>query len=317
MRAMVLCAGLGTRLRPITDRWPKPGVPFFDGPLLRLGLETLERAGVTELGINTHHLAVEMERIAAAECDRLGWPLTVSHEAEIQGTGGGIRGLRNFLSSGDSLVLNGDVLFTFDAKAAVEAHRARKADATMVLLPMPKEEAYNAVELDAQGSVRRIAGKGPGGGGLTPWHFSGAHVLSPRVFDFIAARGPEGILDAYLRMIDAGLSVIGHRVLDPGVYWSDLGTPERYLKSVQDVLFGQAPGTPWKATIAMPAHVRAAGPVWLAPDCVLGEGVRLGAAVAIGAKAKIGAGAQLNRSVVLDGAEVPAGVLIEDRLIGP
>ena len=89
MKAMILCAGLGTRLRPLTTRWPKPAIPLLGGPLFRYSLATLQRAGITKVGLNTHHLPEVMEATARAELP----DLAVSHETgEIQGTGGGIRG---------------------------------------------------------------------------------------------------------------------------------------------------------------------------------------------------------------------------------
>ena len=128
MKAMVLCAGLGTRLRPLTNRWPKPAMPLLAGPLFRYSLATLTRAGVTSVGINTHHLPEVMEATARREID----PLVVAHEArEIQGTGGGIRGLKDFLRDGDFVVLNGDVLFSVDLKPVIEAHQASGAAATI------------------------------------------------------------------------------------------------------------------------------------------------------------------------------------------
>lgn len=333
MKAMVLCAGLGTRLRPLTNRWPKPAMPLLAGPLFRYSLATLTRAGVTQVGINTHHLPEVMEKVARAELD----PLVVAHEAgEIQGTGGGIRGLKDFLRDDDFIVLNGDVLFSVDLKAVIEAHKASGAAATMVLLPMPEGERYNAVELDGSQSVRRIAGKGPGGGRLTNWHFTGVHVMTPRVFDFMAASGPEDInRDVYVRMMEKGLTIRGHVLQSKDVYWSDMGTPQRYAATHQQLLFGQVPLEPFgergpfagmvrgegnfwvHPTAKLDADVKVAGPAFFGENCVVEAGVRIGAGVSVGRGAKVGRGARLNRVAVLDGATVPAGAQLMDQLVGP
>ncbi len=336
MKAMILCAGLGTRLRPVTSLWPKPAIPLLGQPLFRYALATLHKAGILEIGINTHHLPKLMREVATAECARLGMALHVVDEAgQIQGTGGGIRGLASFLGDSDFVVMNGDVLFALDLRPVIEAHRASKAAATMVLLPMPANEKYNAVELEPQTHrVRRIAGLGPGGEALVPWHFSGVHVMTPAVFDFMAPTGAEDInRDVYARMMHAGLTVQGHP-LQGEVYWSDLGTPSRYAAAHQALLFGQVPMAPFgaaspfsevtKAGANFFAHssavlrdVRVAGPAWFGAECELGAGVRIGAAVSVGSRAKIGAGGMLNRVAVLDGAEVSSGALIEDALIMP
>lgn len=333
MRAMVLCAGLGTRLRPITHVFPKPAVPLLGAPLLRYALATLRAAGIREVGINTHHLPGVMEEVARAECGRAGLALTVSREeGEIQGTGGGIRGLNDFLRGGDFAVLNGDVLFALDLAPVLEAHRNSGAAATMVLLPMPAGERFNPVEVDAAGAVRRIAGQGPGGPRLTPWHFSGVHVMTSAVFGFMAATGPEDInRDVYVKMIGSGLTVRAHVLEDRAAYWSDLGTPARYAATHQHLLFGQAPmerfgaanpftlprgaGNYWAHPSAQLQDVKVSGPAWFGEGVALGRGVRIGAAVSVGPFARVGDGAQLNRVAVLDGAQVPGGRLFEDAIV--
>jgi mannose-1-phosphate guanylyltransferase len=333
MKAMVLCAGLGTRLRPVTHVWPKPAVPLLGAPLFRYSLAVLARAGITEVGINTHHLPSVMEETARAESARARLSLVVSREVgEIQGTGGGIRGLRAFLDDGDFVVLNGDVLFAVDLAPVLEAHRQSGAAATMVLLPMPEGEKFNPVEVDDAGAVRRIAGLGPGGERLSSWHFSGAHVMTPAVFDFMAEAGPLDILrDVYLPMMRRGLTVRGQVVTDRRAYWSDLGSPPRYAATHQHLLFGQVPterfgaaspflgprasGNFWAHPSAHLGDARISGPAWFGEGCDLAPGVRIGAAVSVGPGARVEAGAMLNRVAVLDGARVPKGLLVEDAMV--
>ncbi|MBS1153478.1 MAG: Mannose-phosphate guanylyltransferase [Myxococcaceae bacterium] len=336
VKAMVLCAGLGTRLRPLTLRWPKPAMPLLGQPLLRYALATLKRGGVTAVGINTHHLPEVMEATAQAECARAGLPLSVSREeGEIQGTGGGIRGLRDFLRDDTFVVLNGDVLFGCDLAGILAAHQASGADATMVLGPLPEGEKYNPVELDFSHRVRRIAGHGPGGDRLTAWHFTGAHVMSPAVFDFMSASGAEDINHhVYPRMLAKGLTIHGHRIDPFAHYWSDLGTPARYFAAHRDLLFGQVglgpfagaspfedtprgAGNWWAHPTAQLSNLRAAGPAWFGKGCVLEEGVTAGSGTSVGPGAHVGQGAMLNRTVVLDGAEVEGGQLYEDCLLAP
>ena len=336
MRAMVLCAGRGDRLRPLTLRWPKPALPLLGAPLLRYALGLLARAGLHEVVVNTHHLAPLMEATARAEATRAGAALWVVEEREaLQGAGGGIRGARAHLEGGDFVVLNGDVLFAVDLEPVLEAHRRRGAAATMVLLPMPAGERFPAVELDGQDRVRRIAGHGPGGPGLSPWHFTGLHVITPRVFDFMP---PEGAVDinhhVYPRLLEAGLEVYGHRLEDPAASWFDLGTPGRYARAHRALLLGQVPtgrfgaADPflemdqpepgvWVARGAAPGAFRARGPAWVGPGAVVEPGVVLGEAVSVGPGAAVRRGARLERVAVLDGAEVPREERLEDALVAP
>jgi len=131
MRAVVLCAGLGTRLRPLTNSWPKPAIPVLGQPLLRYSLAMLRSIGVQWAGINTHHLPKVMQAVASFECRRAGIQVELSHEPIIQGTGGGIRGFRHWLSDAPFLVLNGDVLFSLPLAALLQAHRDSGALATI------------------------------------------------------------------------------------------------------------------------------------------------------------------------------------------
>ncbi|HEY8211626.1 MAG TPA: NDP-sugar synthase [Myxococcaceae bacterium] len=322
MRAMVLCAGLGTRLRPLTNRWPKPAIPLLGAPLLRYHLATLKAAGVTEVGINTFHLPEVMEAVAAAECARAGMRLEVNREVgEIQGTGGGIRGLRRFLRESDPfVVVNGDILFAVDLPAAVTAHRASGAAATMVLLPMPEGEKFAAVECSPDFEVRRIAGHGPGGPSLSPWHFTGVHVMSPAVLDAMSPSGPEDInRQVYPRMMERGLRVGGTVAR---AYWSDLGTPSRYLAAQRDLLFGQVPverfpgASPFdgaaregNAWVRAGARVEGgvAGPALFDEACAVARGASVGSAVYVGPRAEVATGARLNRVAVLEGTRIAGG----------
>ncbi len=323
MRAMILCAGLGTRLRPLTERWPKPAMPLLGAPLLRYHLEVLKAAGVQEVGINTHHLADVMRQVAEAECARAGLSLTVVHEPVIQGTGGGIRGLRDFLAASDPfVVLNGDILFPLALGPLVEAHVASGADATMVLQPMPASERYAAVETDARGGVRRIAGLGPGGEHLRPWHFTGVHILRPRVFDFMRPEGPEDInRDVYVRLLEAGGRVRGEVVHG---FWSDLGTPSRYRATVLEALEHRVPeglrplvDTPClgKAWVHPGARVEAGsvlGPAFVDAGATVAATARLGAGTYVGRNASIGANARLERAAVLDDTVIGEGEHLEE-----
>jgi mannose-1-phosphate guanylyltransferase len=327
MRAMVLCAGLGTRLRPLTEHWPKPALPLLGRPLVEYTFALLRGAGVREVGINTHHLPETMAQVAGESCARLGLSLTVANEPVIQGTGGGIRGLRAFLSGGTSVVFNGDVLFALDLPRVLEAHRASGALASMVLLPMPANETYAAVELNAAGDVRRIAGRGPGASRLTPWHFTGVHILEPGLFDFMKEEGPEDInREVYLRALEAGQRV--HGIVVEG-YWSDLGTPSRYLATVRDLLFQQVPAAPFGDRWPLTAQAKGAGnfwsesgasaekvagPAYFDRGCEISPTARIGASVAVGRNARIPAGVRLNRSVVFDDTALKEGEVLLETL---
>ncbi|HVO21209.1 MAG TPA: NDP-sugar synthase [Anaeromyxobacter sp.] len=319
LAAMVLCAGLGTRLRPLTRVLPKPAAPVCDVPLLHWTLALLRGAGVGRAVVNAHHLAGELAEVAGAGARKLGLELAVSHEPVLAGTGGALREARPLLGGADPLiVVNGDVLFDLDLEAALAAHRASGALATLVLLPMPAGARYAAVEVDRRGAVRRIAGAfGPGGPDLAPWHFSGVHLLSAELLDRVPATPFDADVNRHVYPPLMGSGRI--RGFVAGGYWNDLGTPARYLEACEDVLAGRVPlgrfagAEPLSEAVERRRGVRAGPAVELDPaarlagPCYLGPGARVGAGAEVGPLAVIGAGAVVPAGAVVRGAVVWAG----------
>src|SRR5205807_1427263 len=220
MRAMVLCAGFGTRLRPLTDKIPKPLVPLCGLPLLRYNFALLKNAGVEEIVVNTHHLGRVMEQGARDLARELGIALHVSHEEkQILGTGGGVRRAEKLLGSGTFYLLNGDMIFDVDLGAALAAHRKAGAVATMVLAPYPRGATYGAVEVDVGMNVRRIAGRGAAPEpALIRAHFTGVHILEPPLIARLPAEGESDInRTAYVRAIHDGARTEAGGILGSGV----------------------------------------------------------------------------------------------------
>jgi mannose-1-phosphate guanylyltransferase len=311
---MVLCAGLGTRLRPLTERVPKPAVPVCGLPLVRWSLALLAGAGVRRAVVNVHHLPGEMARAAEDAARAVGVALAVSEEPAIAGTGGALREARALLEGADAIFLvNGDVLFDVDLAAALAAHRASGALATMVLLPMPAGARYASVEVDGGGAVRRIAGAfGPGGEGLVPWHFSGVHVLSPAILDSVSAEPFERDVNrhVYPPLMASGAV----RGLVASGYWNDLGTPARYLEACRDVLLGHVPlarfagADPFAATREIAPGARAATEARIDPAA------RVRAPAFVGARAIVPAGATVEDAVVWEDTTLAPGETVRHAI---
>ena len=313
---MVLCAGLGTRLRPLTNRVAKPAVPVCGVPLVRYALALLAGAGVRRAVVNVHHLPDGMARAAAEAAGALGLSLAVSREPVIAGTGGALREARGALAGAEHVLLvNGDVLFDVDLAAALAEHRASGALATMVLLPMPAGARYASVDTDATGAVRRIAGAfGPGGEGLSPWHFSGVHVLSRALLDRVPEAPFECDINRHVYPPLMASGAIRGRVVEG--YWNDLGTPERYLGATADVLAGRVPlarfrgADPFAGTRELAPGVRAAASARIA------SAARLGGPALVLAGAELAAGAEVGpNAVVGPSARVPAGAIVHDAVV--
>lgn len=311
---MVLCAGLGTRLRPLTSRVPKTAIPLCGVPLVRFSLALLAGAGVHRAVVNVFHLPELMAAAAEGAARALGLSLAVSREPVIAGTGGALREARPHLAGADAIFLvNGDVLFDVDLPAALAAHRTSGALATMVLLPMPAGASYAAVETDASGAVRRIAGRfGPGGEGLSPWHFSGVHVLSPALLDQVPSAPFE--CDVNRHVYPPLLASGAVRGLVTSGYWNDLGTPARYLEASADLLTGRVPLArfrgvdPFAGTRALAPGVRAAA------TASLGAGARLEAPAFVGQRCIVPAGARVRDAILWDDTALAPGETLEHAI---
>jgi mannose-1-phosphate guanylyltransferase len=310
---MVLCAGLGTRLRPLTLRVPKPAVPVCGLPLVRYALGLLAGAGVRRAVVNVHHLPDAMAAAAAEAGRAAGVSVAISREPVIAGTGGALREARPLLGdASEVLLVNGDVLFDVDLRAALGAHRSAGALATMLLLPMPPGATFATVDVDAGGAVRRIAGRGPGGDRLTPWHFSGVHVLSPALLDRVPAEPFEADINrhVYPPLLASGAV----RGLVVGGYWNDLGTPARYLAACRDVLLGQV------ALSRFPGADPFEGTRLVAPGVCVAESARvdpratLGRPAFIGARCTVPAGAEVSDAVLWEGTALAPGERVETAI---
>lgn len=292
MDALLLCAGLGTRLRPLTEERPKPLVPVLDRPLAAFAIDHLSAAGVRRVVANAHHLAEQIEPALSPLCAARGASLVVLREPTLLGTGGAIRNALAHLGE-EFVVFNGDVLARPDLAKAIAAHRSLGARVTMVLRDDPRASALGAIELDAGGRVRRILDEGPPAAVPTRrCVFTGVYVVSSSVADDLPAVGCV-VRHTLRRLLARGEVVAG--VLDEGP-WFDLGTLESYAA----VNFALATGA-----------LRWAGVTPSADGVFAPSGVdrsRLSSPAVIGSGALIAPSATVSRAIVWDGVTVGASV---------
>jgi NDP-sugar pyrophosphorylase family protein len=235
MKAMILAAGLGTRLRPLTNAIPKPLLPVGGTPLIVWNLLLLKRHGFCDVVINLHHLGPMIEQ-AVGNGSKFGLRIVYSREPMILGTGGGIKQAEPYFSGEPVLVLNGDTLFELNLDALSAFHRTRNAAATLVLREDPDATRWGLVEVGADGRIVRITGKGLSiSGPTTPRMFAGIHILSPRLLRDVPKGVASSIIDPYVAAIERGETVLGY---DLRGYWSDVGTTERYAQVEHDVRAG-------------------------------------------------------------------------------
>ena len=232
---MILAAGLGTRLRPLTETLPKPLLPIAGRPLIVWNLLLLRRHGVTEVMINLHHLGHLIEQ-ALGDGSQFGMRIAYSKEPALLGTGGGLKQVEPFFGGEPFVVLNGDTLFEMDLSGLAAAHRQSRAVATMVVRADPEPERWGAVELDGARHVLRINGRGKNSVERTEKRmFAGVHLMHPRLLADVPPGRESSIIEAYVRAIQSGETIAG---CDLSGYWSDIGTPERYAQAQRDAEAG-------------------------------------------------------------------------------
>jgi len=298
MKAAILAAGLGTRLRPLTYTLPKALLPVLNRPLLGLWLAQLEAAGFTRVAVNTHHLEAAVRRfLESKEAGRL--DLKVSHEPEILGTGGGLKKLGEILGEGPFLAVNGDILTDLDLAAVYRGHQ-QEAISTLVLHDCPP---YNNVWV-AQGVVVSI-GPAPAAGAGSPLAYSGVQVVGPKMLKYLPGDGYYDLVTAWREALRAGEKL--NTLVVSGHFWQDLGTLAAYLTAHQRLLKGEAPSL---AHLFPPLTDPLIG-----PGATIAPGVQFGGGVCLGAGVEIGAGAALTNTVVWDRAAIAPGVRLTDCLV--
>jgi NDP-sugar pyrophosphorylase family protein len=258
MNAMILAAGFGERLWPLTADRTKPALPVLGKPLVGYVAEYLARFGIMDVVVNLHHEPDSVRR-ALGDGSRFGVNLEYVHEPVILGTSGALDNARQLLEDGTFIVINGKLITDIDLHAAIESHRSRKALATLVLLENKQRERFSVVETH-DGRVTRFSGMPLAeldpATGAAPLMFTGIQILESRIFDYI----PRGVfshstMDVYPRAIAKG-EVIAAHVADGT--WFELSTLQRYLdislallrREQKDVYTGA------QATIAPDAQVR-------------------------------------------------------------
>jgi NDP-sugar pyrophosphorylase family protein len=236
MKAMILAAGLGTRLRPLTNTIPKPLLPIAGTPLIVWNLLLLKQYGFHDVVINLHHLGPMIEQ-AVGNGSRYGLRILYSREPAILGTGGGLKQAELYFSGEPVLVLNGDTLVDLDLGALCEFHQQHAAMATLVLRKDPEAARWGLVEIDSDNRIVRITGRGRTDRVPTQSRmFAGIHVLCPRLLRDVPKGVVSSIIDPYVAAIQRGEAVFGY---DSEGYWSDVGTPERYAQAEQDASAGR------------------------------------------------------------------------------
>jgi mannose-1-phosphate guanylyltransferase len=319
MQAVILVGGTGARLRPLTTDRPKPIVPIVDRPFLAYALEWVARHGITDVVLCCGFRSDAVVE-AIGDGARHGVRVTWVFEDEPRGTAGALKLAQPHLGE-RFVVLNGDVLTDVDLSAQIRAHERTGAVATLALVPVEDPSGYGLVRLEDDGRVRGFVEKPRPDQIDTDLVSAGAYVLERRVLDLIPAGREVSIeREVWPRLVGDGLHGHVHR----GAYWMDIGTPERYVRAVGDVLAGRVESAVGRRLAVGPVDpgARVHPTALVAPDALIEAGARVGAWARIGSGSVVGAGAvvaeaaELRRAILLPGARVGPCASVVDAVVG-
>lgn len=289
--AFVAGAGLGTRLRPLTERRPKPLVPVFNQLLITRVFDALIDIGIRRVVVNTHHCPQAYDALLGL-FDGTGsyrsLEIECLFEPVLLETGGGIRNAEPLFRGEPVLVHNGDVLSRVDLAGLLDAHSRSRAEVTAHLrsfggpLQVGYDPEHNRIT-DFRGALGAPAGMA--------CLFSGMYVLEPEFISRIPAGEIISVVPVFLDMLRAGEGIAGF--LDDSGLWADVGNREAYLD----------------------AHAQEPHRVEIAPSAVIGDGVEFSGFVAIGPRAIVGDGASIRNSVVWNDAKIASGARLERCIV--
>ena len=318
MKAMVLAAGLGLRLRPLTVYWAKPALPVLGRPIVDYTMNLLQKADIQEVVVNLHHRPDTIIKALEDAPDR-GLRVQFSEESEILGTAGGLKKAESFLGKDTFVLINGDTLVDVDLSELLRFHRTRGGEATMLLRPKPTGSDYTAIGIDQKSRIVSM------GGELTrPLMFAGVWVLEPSVFERMRPGCFGGLEVELIPSLIKEKVVYGY---EKDVAWFDIGTSWRYLDTCLKMarrgsfrdMWSVKPLEPRSTILAgsgvtVARRARFLGESVLGPNCSIAEGAKIQKSV-LWNGVVVGKGAMVRNSIITEGVVLPPESQTEDQVV--
>jgi mannose-1-phosphate guanylyltransferase len=320
---MVLAAGLGTRLRPLTYEINKPMVPVLDRPVMAHIVDLLDRHGFDQTIANLHYFPESIR-------DYFGSRLSYRVEPELLGTAGGVRGCAEFFGDEPFLVISGDALTDIDLGAFAARHREAGGVATLAVKKVDDTREYGVVLHDSAGRITGFQEKPAPKEALSDLGNCGIYIFEPRIFDYFPDRPfVDWAQDVFPTLLAGDVPFHIHEVHD---YWNDVGSLAELRQGTFDALRGElrlqvegeelAPGVIVAGAggggsgAPLRDDTEVEGPVWIGRDVRIGAGVRLMGPLVIGDGARLGDGAQLRETILFPGADVAPGAILIGAIAG-
>jgi mannose-1-phosphate guanylyltransferase len=310
---MLLAAGLGTRLRPLTYEVPKPMVPVLGTPVMEHILRLLARHGFDDVISNVHYLPEQIEN-RFGDGSEWGVRLSYSHERELLGTAGGVRNVRDHFGDETFLIISGDALTDIDLTALWEVHRAKGGIATLSLKRVDDPSQIGVVITGEDGRVQGFQEKPDPAEALSDVGNCGIYVMEPEIFDYFPDHPfVDWAQDVFPVLLEQDVAFYGHEI---GEYWNDIGSIKELRKGNFDALSGEVRVEIESGRLNPEAEWVDEPPVYVGEGCEIGPGVRLTGPVVLGDGCRVGEGAAIRDSVLWPGTEVAAQAVLIGAVAG-
>ena len=321
MRAMVLAAGLGTRLRPLTYILPKPMIPIVNQPSISYSLSLLERFGIGEVVINLYHEAKKVEDYLTRTRE-FSMRIIFSEEKHLLGTAGGVKKMENYFQE-TFLVLSSDGVSDVDLEEVLRFHKHKQATSTVVLKEEEERFKYGIALCNEESRINQFVEKPSWGQVFSNRVNTGIYIFEPEVFSYIPKSceydfGKQVLPD----MVKKGERIYGYVMED---YWTDVGNLEDYRKAHKDILKRKEgidiPGRQIKENVWIGEGCRISPQAHLVPPLVIGsnceveEGAKVGGGSVLGDRVRIRKGASLHQCIIWNEVLVEKGAELDDCIL--
>jgi mannose-1-phosphate guanylyltransferase len=317
MRAMVLAAGLGTRLRPLTYEITKPMVPVLDRPVMEHIVDLLDRHSCEKVIANLHYFPDTIR-------DHFGERLEYRYEHELLGTAGGVRACADFFGEEPFLVISGDALTDIDLGKFAARHRETGGIATLAVKQVPDTREFGVVLHDREGRITGFQEKPSPDEALSDLGNCGIYMFDPEIFDYFPERPfVDWAQDVFPVLLENDVPFHIHEVRE---YWNDIGSLTELRKGTFDALRGElrlemegeqvSPGVTVAGESPLRTDTEIDGIAWIGREVQIGTGVRLMGPLVLGDGAKIGDRAQLRGSIVFPGTEIASESILIGAITG-
>jgi mannose-1-phosphate guanylyltransferase len=304
IRAMVLAAGVGSRLDPLTQQLPKPLVPLANRPVMEHILNLLKRHGIRDVVSNVHYLGEKIPQYFGTGAS-LDMNLSFLHEQKLSGDAGGVRACRQFLEGDTFIVLMGDLITDMDLTYVIQQHKEKGALATIALKQVEDVERFGVAVTNKDGFISGFQEKPAREEAASNLASTGVYVFEPQIFEHIAKQGDAFFgKQLFPQLVANGLPVLGVQVW---AYWSDVGTIPQYRTSTFDALEGLI-------DLEMPGEKTKFG--WMGEESSLDPSATIDGALLLGRNSHVGAGVRLKGHVVIgDNCVIERDCDIKDSII--